>query len=355
MKNTIRNKSLRILMSLVIGLAAQAVPARPTAAKAKPDTTRSVIPFANGVKVKLERTGQGRPVLVIHGGGGPGSVAGFVKGLSATADVLAPVIPGFSGTERPDWYNSIDDVALTYLELIEKLDLKDVLVVGFSMGGWVAAQMSVLDGHRIGGVVLVDALGIQVEGETVLDVFRINPADLPKYAFYNPAAFAVDPSKVTPEQTAERAANFATLAAYSKDRLWDTKLRRRLAEVETPALVVWGEADGIVTPGFGRAYAEAFAHGRFELISQSGHNPQLEQPVKLMGLVKGFHAGIANPLRIRTGSIDSAPEGISLRRGIGHAALSLSAPKHVSLSLVSPSGRFLADIAILGLIPFSRL
>ena len=262
MKN--QNKTKTTLFSLFcgLGLLAQSALARPAQKIIALDSTHSVVPFANGVNVSLERTGKGRPVLVLHGGGGPGSIAGFAKSLAADANVLVPTIPGFSGTDRPDWYNSVDDIALTYLELLEKLDLKDVLVVGFSMGGWIAAEMAVLDNHRLGGIVLVDALGIQVEGETVLDVFRINPADLPKYAFYNPAAFAVDPSKVTPEQTAERAANFATLAAYTKDRLWDPKLRRRLADVQTPALAVWGEADGIVTPAFGRAFSAGEAERR---------------------------------------------------------------------------------------------
>ncbi|GEM_PF-80749 len=345
MKNPITLKTSRLSILFGLGLFAQTAMVRPTEAATNADTTiHSVIPFAGGLTVTLDRVGKGRPVLVLHGGGGPGTVAGFVKGLSANADVLAPTIPGFSGTVRPQWFTDVDDIALTFLQLLDKLDLKDVVVVGFSVGGWIAAEMAVMDSHRIAGVVLVDGLGIQVEGETILDVFRITQAELFKASFYNPAAFAVDPSKVTPEQTAERAANFATLAVYCKDRMQDPKLRLRLAGVKTPALVVWGEADGVASPNFGRAYAQSFQNGRFELITESGHNPQLEQPAKLMGLVQGFRSSLFNSTRLGNSPLNGGTSETILHRTAGQATLSLGSEQNVSLTLVSASGRVLAEV-----------
>src|SRR5205807_8286986 len=115
----------------------------------------------------------GLPILVLHGGGGPLTVAGLAEALSTRAHVLVPTHPGFAGEPRPEWYNSIDDLAITYLDLLERLDLRDVMVVGSSIGGWIAAEMAVRDTSRLSSIVLVDAVGIQVEGHPIADVFPL--------------------------------------------------------------------------------------------------------------------------------------------------------------------------------------
>jgi pimeloyl-ACP methyl ester carboxylesterase len=65
-------------------------------------------------------------------------------------------------------------------------------------------------------------------------------------------------------------------------------LRAALTAVPIPALVAWGDSDRIFTPGYGRAYARAFAHGRFALIADAGHLPQLEQPEATLALIDAF-------------------------------------------------------------------
>src|SRR5215470_8368062 len=89
--------------------------------------------FADGLTVRFDERGNssGRPILILHGGGGPQTVAGIAAGLSR-AHVLVPTHPGFEGEPRPEWFDSIDDLALTYLELLERLDLQNVLFIGSS-------------------------------------------------------------------------------------------------------------------------------------------------------------------------------------------------------------------------------
>ena len=53
-------------------------------------------------------------------------------------------------------------------------------------------------------------------------------------------------------------------------------------------LVVWSDSDRIFTPGYGRAYAASFAHGRFALIADAGHLPQLEQPAATFAAIDDF-------------------------------------------------------------------
>jgi len=249
--------------------------------------------FADGLTIRVDEGGSGRPILVLHGGGGPQTVAGIASGLSK-AHVLVPTHPGFAGEPRPEWFDSIDDLALAYLDLLERLDLHDVLVIGSSMGGWVASAMALRDTtRRLSGLVLVDAGGIQVDGHPIADVSTLTPDELAALSFHNPAAFRVDPATISPEQAAARAANVRALYVYDQGQgMGDLKLRRRLRRVSIPVLVVWGESDRVIDPEYGRAYAQSFPNARFELIPEAGHLPQIEQPERLLTLVRKFAISI---------------------------------------------------------------
>src|SRR5947208_9699297 len=252
--------------------------------------------FADGLTVRIDERGSGRPILVLHGGGGPQTVSGFAEAVAERAHVLTPVHPGFAGEPRPEWYNSIDDLALTYLELLERLDLRDVMVVGFSIGGWIAAELAVRDTTRLSSIVLVDAVGIQVDGHDIADVFPLTPDELSALSYHNPAAFRIDPATLSPDQVAARAANFQALGVYGQEpSMRDPKLRRRLGRVRIPALVVWGESDGVVDADYGRAYAQSLPNARFALIPEAGHLPQIEQLERLLKLVWGFADSITAP------------------------------------------------------------
>ena len=252
--------------------------------------------FADGLTVRIDERGSGRPMLVLHGGGGPQSVSSFAEALSTRAHVLTPIHPGFAGEPRPEWFNSIDDLALTYLELLERFDLRDVMVVGFSIGGWIASELAVRDTTHLSSIVLVDAVGIQVDGQDIADVFPLTPDELSALSYHNPAAFRIDPATLSPDQVAARASNFQALGVYGQEPcMRDPKLRRRLGRVRIPALVVWGESDGVVDADYGRAYAQALPNARFALIPEAGHLPQIEQPERLLALVWEFADSIQAP------------------------------------------------------------
>lgn len=230
----------------------------------------------------------GRPVLVLHGGGGPATVAGIAQHLSPAAHVLAPVHPGWDGIPRPDWCTGVDDLALAYLHLLQDRDLHDVLVVGSSLGGWIAAEMAVWDsGQRISGLVLIDAVGVYVESEPIADYFALDPRAAAELSWHDPDRYYVDPAALPADHLAVRQNNMATMRTLAGEPyMHDPKLLRRLGRVQTPALLVWGESDRIVTPGYGAAYAAAFGNGRLEVVPKAGHLPQIEQPEATLGLVE---------------------------------------------------------------------
>lgn len=254
------------------------------------DTTAVVY---DDLSLTLSEAGTGRPVLVLHGGGGPSTVADLARRLSRTAHTLTPVHPGWDSTPRPAWLTGVDDLALAYLHLLHDRRLHDVLVVGSSLGGWTAAEMAVRDtAGIITGLVLIDAVGVHIEAEPIADVFGLGPRALAEHSWHDPDRHTVGPADVPPGQLAVRQANMTTMRTLAGDPyMHDPKLLRRLGRVHPPALLLWGESDRVVTPAYGAAYASAFGHGRLEIIPKAGHLPHIEQPDATVPLIEAHLRG----------------------------------------------------------------
>jgi pimeloyl-ACP methyl ester carboxylesterase len=233
------------------------------------------------VEVTVEDTGSGRPYLVLDGGAGPQSVIAFARLLAERGRnrVLVPTHPGFGGTSRPKGLDSVAGLAALYIGLLGDLGLADVTVIGNSVGGWIAAEMALLGSPRVSRLVLLDAVGIEVEGHPVADVSGLSVPEIQALSFHDPSRFRLDPATVTDAQKAIMAANAAALAVYAGSQaMADPTLFGRLTGVAVPCLVLWGESDQIVVPSYGRAYASAIPGARFEALSATGHMPQMETP-----------------------------------------------------------------------------
>ena len=232
------------------------------------------------VEVTVAEYGSGQPFLLLHGGAGPASVTGFAELFAATHDVrvLVPTHPGFGATPRPEALGSIPGLAALYNTLLDQLGLQDVTVIGNSIGGWITAEIALLKSPRVSGIVLIDAVGIEVPGHPVADFFSLTMDQVFQRSFHNPEPFRIDPATLPPAAQAVAVGNRAAIAAYAGASMTDPTLAGRLATLEIPTLVLWGESDGIVDVDYGRAYAAAIPMARFQLLTATGHSPQLETP-----------------------------------------------------------------------------
>lgn len=242
------------------------------------------------IEVSVTEKGEGHPILLLHGGGGPLTVTGFADLVAAQrpARVITPTHPGFGGTPRPDSLGSVRGLAALYVALLAEFDLRDVTVVGNSIGGWIAAEMALLDTNRISSFVLVDAVAIEVPGHPIADFFSLTARQVAELSYHDPDRFGIDPSKLSPEALKGMAGNRATLTVYAGTSMNDPGLAERLAGVTTPTLVVWGDSDHIADADYGRAFAQAIPGARFQLLHDTGHLPQIETPGPLLDAVWEF-------------------------------------------------------------------
>jgi hypothetical protein len=179
---------------------------------------------------------------------GPASVTGFAELFAATHDVrvLVRTHPGFGGTPRPEALGSIPGLAALYNALPDQFDLQDVTVIGNSIGGWITAEIALLKSPRVSGIVLIDAVGIDVPGHPVADFFSLTMDQVFQRSFHNPEPFRIDPATLPPAAQAIAAGNRAAISVYAGAAMTDPTLLERLGSLEIPALVLWGRSDGTI-------------------------------------------------------------------------------------------------------------
>jgi pimeloyl-ACP methyl ester carboxylesterase len=240
------------------------------------------------VDVTVSEYGEGRPFLLLHGGGGPDTVARFGDTLAAAEQVrvLVPIHPGFGGTPRPEGLHSVRGLAALYVALLDQLGLDDVTAIGNSIGGWIAAEIAILNSPRVSRAILIDAAGLEVPGHPVADFFSLTMDQVFELSFHNPAPFRVDPAMLPPTAQAIAAGNRAALSVYAGRAMTDPTLGGRLHDVTVPTLVIWGDSDRMVDPEYGRAFAAAIPKARFELLTGTGHMPQVETPGQLLEAIR---------------------------------------------------------------------
>ncbi len=238
---------------------------------------------------QVSESGTGRPVLLLHGGGGPFTTALLAQHLAETTHVIAPTHPGFNGTPRDPNITNVHLLADAYARYLIERDLRDVVVVGSSVGGWLAAELALgAAADRLAGIVIINGLGIEVPGHPIRDISGLAPQELAVYSFHDPANLRLPAP--TPEGLAIAQGNAAALAGLTADA---SVLNDQLGDIHTPALVIWGASDRVVDADYGRAYAAAIPGARFELIPDTGHLPYLENAPAVFAALDSF---VANPV-----------------------------------------------------------
>lgn len=243
------------------------------------------------VDLEIHRGGEGPPLVFLHGGGfQPGAT--FLDMLAKKFSVVAPVHPGFGTSDLPFWMDSIDDFVHVHLSVLDKLDLRDVTLVGASLGGWVAADLATKNTSRVARIVLVSPVGIKVGPRDKLDipdVFFTPGAELDAMLYANPAKFRFNPKDKSDEDLRLIARGRETMALVCwEPYMHNPKLKHRLHRIDRPTLMLHGSHDRLVSADYCEAYAKLIPGCVLETMPDAGHSPQTETPEAFVARVARF-------------------------------------------------------------------
>ncbi len=278
--------------------------AKMDAAKAQP--TRRV-------QLHVEDTGgSGRPVVLIHGW--PLSSESWAAQVPALRDAGFRIIAydrrGFGRSEKPEDGYDYDTLANDLAGLVVDLDLRDAVLVGFSMGGGEVARYVSLHGQdRLGGVVFAAAVtpclmkspdnphgpltsgkaeektaGLKADRHAYFDEFTRN-------FFSVDGALQVDESQ---RQSAiglclqsNQVAALGCMHAFST-----TDFRDDLTRISVPALVLHGDADAIVPfEGSGALTHAAIEHSELHVLKHAPHGCNISHAEAFNSALLGFLRG----------------------------------------------------------------
>ena len=252
---------------------------------------RATIAIA-GVDLDLFEDGDGPPILFLHGAQGFIEEHPYVALLAARHRLIAPSHPGFGKSTLPDWIDAVDDIAYIHLELLDRLGLKHIDVIGCSIGGWIAAELATKAPHVIRRLVMVGPVGVKtgpIDKLDIPDIFALPQSELERMLFHDPERMRMDPSRMTDDQLAIAMRNRETLALLAwEPYMHNPKLPHRLHRVTAPTLFLRGESDGLVSADYLAAYARLLQNARIDTIVAAGHAPHVEQPEAFAAQVLQF-------------------------------------------------------------------
>jgi pimeloyl-ACP methyl ester carboxylesterase len=257
-----------------------------------PKPTESIVTCGDSDLMVL-RGGSGDPLFVLHDELGWPGWTSWCEELSAQRELIVPLQPGFGDSPRIRWIRSYRDLALFYARVIRELGLGPVDVIGFSAGGYTAAELAVCSPSLIRTLTLVAPMGVKPRDGIITD-FLAMPVGL-HLAHTMAISDAPDAAEIyggamTPEQFERfEDARAETARLGWEPFMFDPTLPHHLGGVgQMPVQLIWGAEDEIVPEDCINAYRDALPSATVEIIRRSGHRPEVELPDEFVSLVTRF-------------------------------------------------------------------
>lgn len=244
----------------------------------------------DGTKLHVYDDGKGETVLFLHGAGG--SVwSPLLKLLAEKYRVLAPEHPGFGRSQIPDWMMGVGDLAYFYLDFLEKLDLKNVHLVGHSLGGWTAAEIAVRNTSRLKSLSLLAPAGVRSPDVPFGDIFLWSPQEHARHMFYDKRF--VD-ERLKQLETMDQDIWLQNRAAAARlawnPRLNNPQLPYWLHRIDVPVLFIWGKNDEICPFACADLFKRPIRNATLEAMAETGHALHTEKPKEVAAKLATFIA-----------------------------------------------------------------
>jgi pimeloyl-ACP methyl ester carboxylesterase len=246
-----------------------------------------------GERLVMVKAGSGKPLLIFHDELGYPGWMSWNETLAHERTLLIPLQPGFGKSPRLEWVRTYRDLAGFYSQVVRELALDPVDAIGYSAGGFIAAEMAAADPRIFSKLVLVAPMGIKPAVDEIMDIFPITMRTHLRATVADPAGtpefLKLYGGEMTPEQfEAFEDARAETARIGWEPYMHDPALPYLLRGSKTPTLLVWGTRDRIVPRGCIDAYRDVIAGSQVAAIENAGHRPEIENSTEFVRVVSRF-------------------------------------------------------------------
>ena len=235
---------------------------------------------ADGFSLRYREAGDGDPVVVLHGAGGPAATMALDL-LAAQFRVVQLELPGW-GDQPNDRSASLSDLAATVVHFMDAIGLERAHLIGTSLGGAIALHLALDHPERVVSMVLEAPVAFRVGSQPPVGLppeelqrrFRRHPEREPVWTPPDPAAMG----RFWP--IVER------VLVATPD--YDEALVARMAACGVRTLVLFGDFDGVVPPENGRTYRRFLSNSSFQIVHDAAHDIQGDRPEAFADVVGDF-------------------------------------------------------------------
>ena len=248
------------------------------------------------VELSVIEGGSGSPLIVLHEELGHPGITNWHNELARDHTVMIPLHPGFGQTERVEWVNNIRDLAGLYGYILREQNLAPANIIGFSLGGWIAAEMAACNAAQFRRLVLVAPFGIRPPEGDIADMFQVTAKAYLDASVKNiegtPEFAKLYGGEPTPEQFEEWEDARAESARVAwAPYMFNPSLGHLLACSDAvKTLIIWGQDDHIAPVSAAAVYQQAIAGSELLVLEGCGHRPEVEQADTFVQKVRSFLA-----------------------------------------------------------------
>ncbi len=270
----------------------------------------------DGDQITYVDTGSGHPLILIHGlGGAIWNWEHQYMTLSSCYRVIALDLLGSGMSAKPDIRYTPSRLVTFFLHFMESLKISQATLIGNSMGAGLAMGIAITDPDRVKALVLISGFPLTLKGTIHSTLYQRYlehrpPLWLAKIGNWLSGRWATRmvleeivfdhtllTSSVIERSYQNRKRDDVLTPLYSllenMDE-WDQQYAPRIAEIQQPTLILWGEEDQVFRPRIGQKILEQIAQPTWHLIPNAGHFLQWEKPEQVNSLILDFLVKIAN-------------------------------------------------------------
>lgn len=245
------------------------------------------------------------PVLCLHGLGGAGRWEAYHMALGTIARTYVPQLPGWPEGQPAAGIGSVRDYAGLVVEFLDAVGVDQTVLVGHSIGGWMALYVATTHPDRVSRLILVDAMGIEVPSAPAPDLRGLDEESFARAVFgrlgliatAQAYGFGAEWENVRRGPEFERQwKGRGLVASLVQGQCADADLTRQVRSLNAETLLIWGRLDGIVPLQHGGALRATLPHARLHVLERCGHLPMVEKPETFHRLLYDFLVGVEEEL-----------------------------------------------------------
>ncbi len=251
-----------------------------------------------GTDLAIIKGGRGKPLLVLHEELGHPGWLNWHSALAQERTLLIPIQPGFTKSPRVEAIRNVHEVGLFYSWMLREKGLAPIDVIGFSLGGWVAAEMATCNPAQFRRMVLVAPMGIKPPQGEIFDIFIVTQRTPLNISVHNPETTPEFDRLYGGQRTPEQFEAFEDARTETARIAWEPILHNAslpyFLEGVTglPTQIIWGRDDALVPVSAAEAYRQALRNTdvRVTIFDDCSHRPEIEKSADFIKLVREFLA-----------------------------------------------------------------